>query len=103
MIEFKGMGFIVQSSAFCTRVYNSIRLKKRADIRAFLMLARYRLGLYEAVNQLNLDAMIREWRAHNLLHALGIARSRTRDVDLNENRWPVRAAYYVLSLIYWHR
>lgn len=46
----------------------------------------------------------REWATHNLLYALGIARQRTKDVDLNyPQKWYVRMAYGIcgaLALIF---
>ncbi|MBQ3722547.1 MAG: hypothetical protein II851_02445 [Bacteroidales bacterium] len=43
-----------------------------------------------------------EWATHNALYALGIARSRTADVDLNyPQKWYVRVAYAVVGTIVW--
>lgn len=48
-------------------------------------------------------SMVREWRAHNLLHSLGIQRKRTGSVDLNlGDPWYIRAVYYILSKFYFH-
>ena len=33
----------------------------------------------------SINSYVREWRGHNRLYKWGIARSHTRDVDLNEN------------------
>ena len=41
-----------------------------------------------------------EWAVHNALYALGIARARTRDVDLNVPQpWYLHAAYAVLGVM----
>lgn len=43
-----------------------------------------------------------EWASHNALYALGIARSRTSDVDLNyPQKWYVRMAYAVIGTLVW--
>lgn len=31
------------------------------------------------------DSYVREWKGHNRLYEMGIAKSHTKDVDLNEN------------------
>ena len=48
-------------------------------------------------------SIIREWRAHNVLYSLGIARNRARTVDLNlNNPWYVRFSYWLLSLLWYY-
>lgn len=43
-----------------------------------------------------------EWAVHNLLYALHIARSRTKDVDLQiPQKWYEKIAYPVLGCIVW--
>lgn len=85
-----------------THIEDSYRIKTKRDMRNVLELIRLHTdGEGMAINRLRLRRQVREWRAHNLLYALGIARSHTKDVDLNENKWYVRAAYGILSLMYW--
>lgn len=39
-----------------------------------------------------------EWCAHNFLYSLGIARRRTKDVDLNvPQRWWVKVGYFIVG------
>lgn len=41
----------------------------------------------------------REWKAHNVLYKLHIARSGTRDTDLNINEsWIRRIGYFIISI-----
>ena len=43
-----------------------------------------------------------EWAVHNALYGLGIARERTKDVDLNHPLpWYVEGAYIVFGTIVW--
>lgn len=43
-----------------------------------------------------------EWACHDALYALGIARSKTKDVDLNyPQKWYASAAYWLLGAIVW--
>lgn len=96
----KGVLFITTSPTN-THIENSYIVKSRKDMRDLLIAIEYDSNCGDAVRRIPKNTMIREWRAHNLLYALGIARTRTRDVDLNENPWYIRVAYFVLSLMYW--
>ena len=43
-----------------------------------------------------------EWAVHNALYGLGIARHRTKDVDLNHPLpWYVEGAYIVFGAVVW--
>ena len=53
---------------------------------------------YEWFAKRSIKSYVREWRAHNRLYALGIFRSRTKDVDLNVNeKWYRRLGYFFLG------
>lgn len=44
---------------------------------------------------------LHEWRAHNLLYALGIYRNHTMHTDFNfEVKWYEKIVYFILSLLY---
>ena len=45
-------------------------------------------------------SLVDEWCAHNLLYHLGIARSRTADVDLDEAKWYTEVGYFIMAAIY---
>ena len=51
--------------------------------------------------QRSVGSWVEEWKAHNLLYYLGIAKKRTGSVDLNEGepQWRLRI-YKILSFIY---
>ena len=50
----------------------------------------------------SVGSLKREWAAHNALHALGIFRSRTGDVDLNwPQPWYIRLGYAILGTLAW--
>lgn len=97
-----------------THIVDSYKIKSRKDMRNILELICHKMAANkcmseadvkkqaaEAIFRISIKTMVHEWRAHNLLYALRIARKRTKDVDLNENKWYVRVAYFVLSLMYW--
>lgn len=89
-----------------THIEDSYRIKTRRDMRTVLEYIRLRtlsikpLPVEPMVLRRSLASQIREWRAHNLLYALGIERERTGSVDLNEERPAVRTLYAVLSVLY---
>lgn len=84
-----------------THIENSYLVKSRKDMRDILVCIEANSNCGDAVRRIPQNTMVHEWRAHNLLYALGVARKRTKDVDLNENKWYIRVAYAVLSLMYW--
>ena len=101
-LYYKGEPIMVELSCLNTHIEDSYRFKSRTDMKEILTAIRTRsFSADYAVNKLSLKRQIREWRAHNLLYSLGIARKRTKDVDLNENKWYVKVAYGILSLMYW--
>lgn len=104
-IHYEGLEIYAEAYTDSTHIEDSVRIKRSRDMRAVLELIRLKLtgeSLF-SVNRLGLGTMVAEWRAHNLLYALGVARKRTQDVDLNDNPWWLRLAYGVLSCLYWHR
>lgn len=85
-----------------TRIYNSYQIKKIKDMKNILLYIREKYPTQVlSHNQRSLFGMINEWRAHNLLYKLGIARERTKHVDLNlGDTIPRRVGYFFLSLLY---
>lgn len=50
----------------------------------------------------SMASIMREWACHNLCYALGIARERTKDTDLDISLpWYKSALYWVLGGIAW--
>lgn len=85
-----------------THIENSYKIKRIKDMRNVLELIRMDCSNETLlIHKLKMSTQIHEWRAHNLLFALGIARKRTKDVDLNFESWWRRIGYFVLSLMYW--
>lgn len=91
----------VTTTADNTHIENSYLVKSRKDMRGILECIEINSNCGDAIRRIPVATMIREWRAHNLLYALGIARARTKDVDLNFESWWRRIGYFVLSLMYW--
>ena len=50
----------------------------------------------------SIQSLEREWAVHNALHALGIYKSRTGDIDLNwPQGWIFRVGYALLGRLVW--
>ena len=68
-----------------TQVKNSYLLSTKNAIREEVEeIVDYRKITKRPVTR-SINSYVREWRGHNRLYKWGIARSHTRDVDLNEN------------------
>ena len=65
-----------------THINDSCLIKSKEDMRHFLAQVRETASPEMAVNNRDMESMIREWRAHNFFYALHVFRSRTKDVDL---------------------
>lgn len=72
----------VSYSKNCTTVYNSYLIK---DItKAVDEIINYRLKHNFPVTRAK-DSYVSEWKAHNRLYKLGLFKSHTKNVDLEEN------------------
>lgn len=50
----------------------------------------------------SMRSLCAEWACHNALYGLGIARSRTKDVDLDYHpKWYMSALYWFLGAVVW--
>ena len=50
----------------------------------------------------SIKSLSREWAAHNALHALGVFRKKTADVDLDwPQGWLFRIGYAVVGAVVW--
>ena len=86
----------------CIHIQNSHLVKKGADIKEALKYIHLMDGYKDL--QANgytrsMGSEYREWKAHNFLYRLGIARSRTVtcDIDQNESKYR-RFIYAILSI-----
>lgn len=99
-MELENISYKVES--FNTRIYNSYQISKISDMKKILLYIREKYSIPSlSHNQRSLFGMICEWRAHNLLYKLGIAKERTKHVDLNlGNTLPMKCGYFFLSILY---
>ncbi len=85
-----------------TNISDSHRIKSVKGMKELLLDVRGSVSSpMFAIRQRTMAGMIIEWRAHNLLYALGIHRDRTGSVDLNLDVKPLyKIGYFVLSMLY---
>lgn len=53
-----------------------------------------------AISKLPMKYMVDEWKAHNLYYKMGLWRSHTKDVDINENDLKNKICYWTAARLY---
>lgn len=82
-------------------IENSCNVLKN-DFQGILSLIGRQYPGNEVLANRSVKSMEREWCVHNWCHAHGIAKERTRSVDLNwPQRWWVKAIYAVAGTLLW--
>lgn len=68
-----------------TKVIDSSSVKNDKSIRNMVewLVEERKMRKYPITR--TVDSYVREWKGHNRLYEMGIAKSHTKDVDLNEN------------------
>jgi len=80
-------------------IKDSYKTTAIADIRA-RVIDFYDKGLLG--KNRSIESYVAEWCAHNFLYEIGLFRSHTKDVDLNDDEnLCLRAGYWLLYVIYW--
>lgn len=79
-------------------IENSYKIRKKADMNAIVKLIRAEAQKKGFKYKRSNSSWVTEWRAHNYMYDKGMERSRTADVDLNENesRWKL-LSYSLMS------
>jgi len=81
-------------------ILNSYQIRKRSDMEVVLEFIKEEYPTNAVIVNRSFNSMCNEWIAHNNLYKLHIARSRTKDVDLNYPQpWYLNLAYFLLSII----
>jgi hypothetical protein len=92
---------MIEISKDNTHVKDSWRVKTPFAIQENVRALRVFCKVKDAtITTRSVRSLVDEWCAHNLLYHLGIARSRTADVDLDEAKWYTEAGYFILAAIY---
>jgi hypothetical protein len=79
-------------------IYDSYKIKKWSHMKEVIEVIKS-LNNNPLQNQ-STFILICEWRVHNLLYWLKIQKDRTKDCDLNINKWYLKIAYTLLSILY---
>ena len=84
-----------------THILDSYLIRSKEAIRAYLQGLREQSTPEMAVNQRDLESMVREWRSHNFFYMIHVFRSRTKDVDLELHQTWIRELFcHVVNLFY---
>lgn len=102
-ISYKNSVYWITCSANSTRIEASYQCKRIADMKEIIRLCRAKGSIYPqlAIQYRSMAGMVIEWRAHNLLYALGIRCRRSRSVSFDYPRkWYAKIGYFALSCVY---
>jgi hypothetical protein len=85
-------------------IHNSYQVTKTSDMEMILstiMSKSFYTKMTEAGFNRSKDSMLREWKAHNVLHKWNYEVNRTKSVDLDqkESMWR-RICYFFLSMLH---
>lgn len=97
-IDIKGITYEYTISYGNLHIVDSYRMSKRDMLTALYQLKQrhHKTDIFKR----SVKSLRREWATHNLLYALGIARERTKDVDLNHpQKWYVGLAYFFCGAV----
>lgn len=85
-----------------TTIYDSYKMHSIEEMKFILNHIKEQFP-NSSINKRSNFSLINEWRTHNLLHGLGVYKSRTKDVDLNINQSIIfKVGYFIGSLFYLH-
>lgn len=92
------LGIGIESS----NIRNSYRFKSIKDMLNILILCRLK-DSDSSLHARGMLGMINEWRVHNLLYSLGIAKKRTVSLDIEAKQpWYLKLLYGIISPFYLH-
>lgn len=102
IIPYKGNVYRITCTERSTYIEKSYRCKSIADMKMVIRLCRAKgLMPHMAIQTRTTAGMVIEWRAHNLLYALGICPSWSQSADLKSSRkWYAKIGYFALSCLY---
>lgn len=76
-------------------IKESYKIRRLSDMMDYLIEHKCELG-----DSRSMESYLIEWRAHNIMYDLGLFRSHTKDVDLNDDESMTRRiAYAIIWLI----
>lgn len=91
------VSFLYTNNSLC--IVDSYRFRK-SDMMSILQIIRKTIATEGYLYSRSYESWETEWRAHNVLHSLGIARERTGSVDLNDDESKFRLFCYKLLSVF---
>ena len=89
----------VEVSRFCVHIEDSYTVNKRSVMRDVIKDLKNTFSVPVLINR-STCSMVFEWVGHNNLYKLHIARSHTKDVDLEyPQKWYMSLVWFLLGLI----
>ena len=83
------------------KIVDSYKIHKIDEMKDILQRTLNLVPSNKTLKERSMISLISEWRAYNLLYELGIAKSRTKDVDFKRNlNFILAIGYSFLSLFY---
>ena len=92
MIQFVVHDLIVQVSSNNIKIIDSYKLNNKKEMKAVIEKILSKVPIY--IRTRSVDALVREWRSHNILYKLGLFRTHTADCDLETNEKTHRRFIY---------
>lgn len=79
------------------KVIDSYKASK-SDIKRLIPLIKNNIKCPDIIKNRTDNSLYREWRAHNILYKLGLFKERTKDVDLDRERWYTQIIYFIIGI-----
>lgn len=80
-------------------IENSYTITKEGYIKNILTNLKDKIGNHIVFQKCTINSLTKEWIAHNVLYKLHIARSHTKSVDLNIERWYRILCYNIIYFV----
>ena len=82
-------------------IEDSYKITETSKMKNILLIIKNKYSIYECgiIHIRSINSLVREWQAHNILYKLHIARSHTKSVDLNDERWYRILGYNIIYFV----
>lgn len=82
------------------KIIDSYKIRNNTEKKLILLLISSHEEFKKGTHKRSLSSYLREWKGHNVLYRLGIKRSHTKDVDLDEGETLLRKICYAILSIF---
>lgn len=92
---------VIVYNDYHVKIVDSYKVHKIVEMKDIIQRTLNLVPTNKTLKERSMISLISEWRAHNLLYELGIAKSRTKDINFKRNFIFILAiGYAFLSLFY---